>query len=40
MEGSAVARARFAALQTRGDARAYIYETMAKVEAVRAAGGL
>jgi phospholipase C len=40
MEGSAVARARFAALQTRGDARAYIYDIMAKVEAVRAAGGL
>jgi hypothetical protein len=40
MEGSAVARERFSRLNTRGEARAYIHEVMAKVEAVRAAGGL
>jgi phospholipase C len=39
LEGSAAARARFAALQTRGDARAYIHEMMAKVEVARAARG-
>ena len=39
LSGSAVARARFEALKTRGDARAYMREVMAKVEAVRAAGG-
>lgn len=40
MEGSLVARERFARLKTRGEARAYMHEVMAKVEAVRAAGGL
>ena len=39
MEGSAAARARFALLNTRGDARAYIHEVMAKVEIVRATRG-
>lgn len=39
MEGSAAARIRFAAVNTRGDARAYIREVMTKVEAVRAADG-
>ena len=36
LSGSAAARARFAAVKTRGDARAYIREIMAKVEVVRA----
>jgi hypothetical protein len=36
LSGSAAARARFAAVKTRGDARAYMREVMAKVEAVRA----
>jgi phospholipase C len=39
MEGSAAARARFATVNTRGDARAYIREVLVKVEAVRAARG-
>lgn len=39
MEGSTKARERFRRLKTRGEARAYIHEIMAKVDAVRAAGG-
>ena len=37
ISGSAAAQARFAAVRTRGDARAYVHEVMAKIEAVRAA---
>lgn len=36
LSGSAAARARFAAVKTRGDARAYMREVMAKVEVMRA----
>ena len=39
IRGSAVARARFEAVTTRGDARAYMREVMAEVEAVRATRG-
>jgi phospholipase C len=40
IEGRHKAKKNFAQLKTRGDARAYMHEVMAKVEAVRAAGGL
>ncbi|HEX4632128.1 MAG TPA: alkaline phosphatase family protein [Chthoniobacterales bacterium] len=40
ISGSAAARARFDAVRTRGEARAYMRQVMTKVEAVRAAGGL
>jgi phospholipase C len=39
LSGKAAARARFEAVKTRGDARAYMREVMAKVEAARLARG-
>jgi len=39
MEGSGIARSEFANVNTRGQARAYIRQVMAKVEVVRAARG-